>query len=51
MISLETQKSHLQADEDVAVLLTVDMKQDMDHARLIEKLGNLDYVDYAEEAR
>jgi putative Mg2+ transporter-C (MgtC) family protein len=51
VISLETQKSHLQADEDVAVLLTVDMKQDMDHARLIEKLGNLDYVDYAEEAR
>jgi putative Mg2+ transporter-C (MgtC) family protein len=51
VISLETQKSHLQADADIAALLTVDMKRSMDHARLVETLGLLDYVDYAEEAR
>ncbi len=51
VISLETQKSHLQADADIAALLTVDMKRSMDHARLVETLGRLDYVDYAEEAR
>lgn len=50
LLSMSKVKEKTLQSSDVAISVELDLKEQMEHSRVLEKLGNLDYVNYLEES-